>query len=100
MGTTVDGIPSIIKYKSSSPLGPWIYDGILYQNKLNATTIECPNIAKPIEGDKIILFFSINDYNIKSSITLYLIGKLNDKNNFETSMDPMRMDWGGHFYAA
>lgn len=74
----MDGTPSIIKYKSNSPLGPWKYDGILYQKILNATTIECPNIAKPIEGDKIILFFSINDYNIKSSVTLYLIGRLDE----------------------
>lgn len=46
LGTAVNGIPSIIKYKSASPLGPWMYDGVLYQRQLNSTTIECPNILK------------------------------------------------------
>lgn len=96
LGTAYEGVPAVIKYVSQSPIGPWEYDGVLYEYHFDATTIECPSLIHV--GEHAVLMFSVFDKAINSSYTLFVIGSFQG-NNFVSVDEPQRLDYGGHLYA-
>ncbi|KAM3134041.1 hypothetical protein pb186bvf_013883 [Paramecium bursaria] len=100
LGTAMDGIPAVIQYRALDPVGPWTYNGVFYKFQLNATTIECPNVVIYQKNTSAaILIFSIIDLSLQSSLTLYVLGNI-IKEQFVATTQPLRIDYGGHYYAA